>query len=569
MEDRFYISDWCIDPPDCVISRGEVSVKLEPKVMDLLVYMSRNPEHVHSREELLDNVWPGMVVSDEALTNAIIKLRKVFKDDSHHPRVIKTLPKRGYRLIAGVTTVEPQQTDSFQKLDTTAAGRSKLGRISAAALVLMVIAAGIIWFTFGQRESVATLSLAESTDLALPDMPSIAVLPFMNIGNEVEHSYFSDGITDDLITDLSKLSGLFVISRNSTFRYKGRAVDAKQVANQLGVRYILEGSVRRIDNRVRVNTQLIDGISGGQLWAERYDGDLQDVFALQDRITGKIISALAVRVTTEDHSRLSETRTTNMAAYDEFLKGWELHWRFTRDDFARSEAHLKKAIELDPNYARAHEALALIYWQAWKQKWHVNSGSRLAGWVRARQELDASMSQPTPLAFSLRSAMHLYNRRYQQAIDEARKAINLNPSSATGYLALADAQAFNGEPLEAISSARKALRRDPNFPAPYLTVQGRSYFDMQQYDQAVASLNRAVSINPDDDESYVLLLATYGELQQMTQADEILQRLNGKLKRASLPEFTLDWPKNRWPYRNHEDRDRLIDGLKKAGVPEW
>ena len=266
---------------------------------------------------------------------------------------------------------------------------------------------------------------------------------------------------------------------------------------------------------------------------------------------------------------MSETETTNPAAYDEFLKGWELHWRFTRDAFARSEAHLKKAIELDPDYARAHEALALIYWQAWKQKWHDNSGLRHVGWFRARQELDASMSRPTTLAFSLRSAMFLYNRRYQQAIAEARKAVNINPSSATGYLALADALAFAGQPIEAIKNTKKAQRRDPNFPAPYLTVEGRSYFDMQQYNQAIASLKRAISVNPDDDESFVVLLAAHGQLGQMSQAQDILLQFNRKLERENLPEFTLDWPKNRWPYSNNTDRDRLIEGLKKARVPEW
>jgi adenylate cyclase len=211
----------------------------------------------------------------------------------------------------------------------------------------------------------------------------------------------------------------------------------------------------------------------------------------------------------------------------------------------------------------------LIYWQAWKKKWHVNSGSRLAGWTRARQALDTSMRQPTPLAHSLQSAMHLYNRRYQQAIDEANKAVNLNPNSATGYLALADAQAFNGDPEAAIMSVRKAMRLDPNFQAPYLTVQGRAYFDLQQYDQAIASLKRAISINPDDNESLVLLLASYGQRQQKDQLVNSLEQLNRKLERENLPKFTLDWPKNRWPYRNSEDRNRLIQGLKKAGVPEW
>jgi TolB-like protein/DNA-binding winged helix-turn-helix (wHTH) protein len=320
MEGEFYISDWHVDVPGCVITREGVSVKLEPKVMDLLVHMSGKPEHVHSREELLDNVWPGTVVSDEALTNAVIKLRKVFEDDSHNPRMIKTIPKRGYCLIAEVRSAVRTQPDIIHKPQSNK-HRPDNKRGLLVTLLLLIIAVVTGWYVIKQQSPRPEILSNQPNRLALPEKPSIAVLPFMNIGNEGEQSYFSDGITDDLITDLSKLTGMFVISRNSTFQYKGRSVDAKQVASELGVHYVLEGSVRRIDDRVRVNAQLIDGRSGLQIWADRYDGVLRDVFDLQDRITGNIITALAVRVTTEDRSRLSTTETTNIDAYDEFLKG--------------------------------------------------------------------------------------------------------------------------------------------------------------------------------------------------------------------------------------------------------
>lgn len=572
-DNGFYIADWQIDPPSCLISRGNTSAHLEPKVMDLLVYMSQKSNQVYSRDELLENVWQGMVVSDEALTSAIIKLRKAFKDDAHHPRYIETLPKRGYRLIAEVIQMEPEKEITSPPINQNFIGntakKSKSRKPSLLIITIMVFAFVAAIPTLLDLNSQPVEESANHNGLSLPEKPSIAVLPFTNTGNEAEYSYFSDGITDDLITDLSKLSGLFVISRNSTFQYKDQTVDIKQVAKTLGVHFILNGTVRRSGNHVRVNTQLIDGLSGVQLWAERYDGDLQDVFALQDQLTAKIISALALHLTEQDQAQLAIPETSNPAAYDEFLKGWELRWRYTREDFSRAEAHFKKALQLDPDYARSHAALALIYWQAWQQKWHMNSGSPLAGWVRGRRELNAAMIHPTPLAYSLSSSMFLYNRRYGKAIAEAQRAVSLNPSSATGYLALAEALGFTGRPTEAIENAKKALRLDPNFPAPYLFVKGRAYFDLQQYDKAISILKRAVSVNPEDNEPLVVLLAAYGQLGQQQNAQTILKQLNQYQSRENLPEFTLNWTKNRWPYQHKADRDRLDSGLKKARVPEW
>jgi len=218
----------------------------------------------------------------------------------------------------------------------------------------------------------------------------------------------------------------------------------REVAQTLGVRYILEGSVRRSGNRVRVNTQLINGQSGGQLWAERYDGEMKDVFSLQDRMTNKIITALALKLTAEDKTQLKQADTLSPAAYDEFLRGWELRWRINRESYARAEQHFKNALDIDPGYARAQAALALLYMQIWQQGWHQNAGSQSAGWSRARTHLDAALGKPDPLTHSLRSTMQLHNRRFEQAVEEAQTAVSLNPGSATGYLALAEALSYTG-----------------------------------------------------------------------------------------------------------------------------
>ncbi len=741
-ENEFYLADWRIDPSICQISRGSKTVKLEPKVMDLLVYMSQKPGEVLARDEIEENVWRGMVVGYDALTNAIIKLRKAFEDSARSPNIIETLPKKGYRLIAelsrpgqlenpgrprnivrkltailysdivgysrlteqdeegthqivsayldaisqaivhhngsivhyagdavlaefntvvdaiscavdvqrdlaarnarqsadqvvqfriginlgdvivdrddiygegvnvaarlesladpgGICISESVRSTAGHKLPysyeflgeqsvkniaepirayrvllaqgTVAAqpaARKPFGLTVAGSVLLVGIMIGSLWVI--QDKPGAEPQLTAPTSLPLPDKPSIAVLPFVNTGNDPDQSYFSDGITDDLITDLSSISGLFVISRNSTFQYKGRAVDARKVASALGVRYVLEGSIRRSGIRVRINTQLIDGTTGGQVWAERYDGDLQSVFELQDQVTQKIITALTLKLSKNDQKRLSSSETSNPDAYDEYLKGWELYRRFSREDFAQAEVHFRRALELDPGYSRVHAALALIYWQAWQQKWHENVGGGVfAGWGRAKRELDAAMVNPTPLVHSLRSAMFLYNRRYEEAIVEAQKAVELNRNSATGHLALAEVLSYAGLSEQAIDKAQIAMRLDPNFAAPYLSVMGRAQFDQRQYEGAIRTLKRAVSVKPGDKTPMIVLVAAYGQLGKHEQATPLIEQINQHHSKERMRNLTIDWLKNRWPYKNREDRQRLVDGLKLAGVPEW
>jgi TolB-like protein len=243
-------------------------------------------------------------------------------------------------------------------------------------------------------------------------------MPFFNIDKEPQQTYFSDGITEDLITDLSNVSGLFVIARNSSFQYKNKPVNVNSVAKELGVRYILQGSVRRDESKFRINVQLIDSVTDENIWAERYDGSLENLFEIQDEVTRKIVTALSVQLTNNEQLSLSRNETLNVASYDEFLKGWERYWKFTRDDFAIAEIHFKKALQLDPDNSRAHAALALIYWKAWQLKWHENHGTPHEGWRRANKEIELALKNPTPLAHSTKSAMLLINRRYEEAIDQ-------------------------------------------------------------------------------------------------------------------------------------------------------
>ena len=556
----FSVNEWHIVPDTLRMFSGGKEVRVEPRVMQVLVYLAQRPGAVVSRQELEDHVWAGMVVGYDAVTNTIIKLRRAFGDTSKPPRFIETIPKTGYRLIANVE-VEPQQSDLHDPIAEQPSARKPVIRLRtwlAVASVVIVLALWALWWESGSINS-----------LPLPEEPSIAVMPFINTGNDPRQSYFVDGITEDLITDLSKVSGLFVIARNSSFRYKGKAVDLQTVADELGVQFVLQGSIRRDADQLRINVQLMDSISGRNLWAERYDTGLDELFAVQDELTRHIVSALAVRLSQSELQALQQPDRLDPASYDEFLKGWERYWRFSRDDFAAAEGHFRKALDIDADNSRAHAGLALIYWQAWLQKWHENLGNPHAGWTRARRELKLAMSDPTPLAHSTQSSMLLINRRYEEAIAEAETAISLNKNDPGGYLALANAFSFFGQPGRAIEEAKRGMRLDPNFVAPYLSVVGRAQFDMGLYSDAVDALQRAVAVNPRERDARTVLLAAYGYLGQSAKAEATLAALNAEHEAQALRPFTLDWLTNRWPYRRKVDRDHLLKGLEEAGVPSW
>jgi TolB-like protein/class 3 adenylate cyclase/Flp pilus assembly protein TadD len=472
-------------------------------------------------------------------------------DDS--VRIYRVKPKPG-------VPVPPPQARTGLKLPKVIRGLS---------IVLLLVILVTIIYTVYQEDPPEEPALESRMAHPLPDKPSIAVLPFNNFSDDANQEYFADGMTEDLITDLSKITGLFVIARNTSFSFKGRQVKVREVAEQLGVRYVLEGSIRRAGDQVRINAQLIDATSGGHVWADRYDGTYDDVFALQDRMTGKIISALSLQLSPQEEVQLSKPDTASPEAYDEFLKGWELRWRVNPESFARAEQHFKKALEYDPDYARAHAGLALLYMQIWQQGWHQDSGSPSAGWHRAREHLEAAMSNPDSLTHSLRSTLELHNRRHDKAISEARQAVELNPSSAEGHLVLAEALSYSGEAMEAIYNVELAQRLDPNLPGSYLVVEGRALFDRMSYQGAVRTLEKARRAIPDDTQALIYQIAAYGHLGENDYAGLALNQLNNLLKSDNFPSFTLSSLHNRLPYKSQEALQHLRDGLIKGGVPEW
>jgi TolB-like protein/Flp pilus assembly protein TadD len=441
-------------------------------------------------------------------------------------------------------------------------------KVALAIGLVLVLGVGIffIWNFYLRPTPPMEPASIEKMAFPLPDKPAIAVLPFINMSEDPKQEYFSDGITEDLITDLSSISGLFVIARNSTFAYKGKRVKIRQVAEELGVRYILEGSVRRADNRVRINAQLIDATTGHHLWAKRYDATMVDVFDLQDKITQKIVAALAVKLTSGEQEQVVLKHTDNVAAYDAFLQGREHYVRRTPDDFAEAIRYFEKAIELDPNYGLAYAALALTYWETDHNFWSPSLG---VSWneVRMRAEiyLQKAMNNPTALAHQVASKIHVDRHEHEEAIAKAQRAITLDPNDGNSYLAMAYALIHAGRPKEALDFVQRAMRLDPHYPAYHLFVLGLAHFSMEQFNEAAISFERALKRNPKNYVPLIHLAATYAHLGREQEAATAIEKLS-----KVLPIFSVGFVNGRrtFPYKIPVDLDRLLDGLRKAGLPE-
>lgn len=400
----------------------------------------------------------------------------------------------------------------------------------------------------------------------LPDKPSIAVLPFTNMSDDPDQEYFVDGIAEDLITDLSKVSGLFVIARHSTFAYKGKSPDVRQVAKDLGIRYVLEGSVRRAGDQVRINAQLIDATTGGHLWAERYDGSLEKIFDMQDSVTRKIVSALTVNLTAGEISQREQAQTDNPEAYDAFLQGWTHYVRQTQEDFVKAIPYFERAVALDPKYGRAYAALAAIGYSAREWKWRRELGLTRVEVVRlAYDNLEKAMVSPTALAYSVASHMDTENSRHDDAVANAERAIALEPNNPAGYVAMARALIFYGEPRKALEFIDHAMRLNPHYPPFYLWILGMAKFGINEYEGAVEFFERAHKRSP-----HMLweeLAAAYAHAGRLEEAARALHDLRAwRQKHQPAYPVTLRWVLNGYPFKNPVDAQRLADGLRKAGL---
>ncbi len=443
-----------------------------------------------------------------------------------------------------------------------AARHWKRPAIATAAVLAVVSIALLMWQKVGPGPETPATDIAATEDpvLALPTGPSIAVLPFTNMSDDPEQEYFADGITEDIITELSRFEGLFVIARNSTFRFKGQAIDVGEVGRALGVRYVLEGGVRRSGERVRITAQLIDASTGGHLWAERYDRELTDIFAVQDDVTRQIIAALHEELGEATVTRPGRPLTSSHEAYDLFLRGRAYKARRTEETNTRAQKLFAQAIALDPAFAAAYAELAHARFLAWYYGW--TDGDLALDHAAQAAKKAVALDQSLPLAHDRLAWILAWQDKLGEAIAAARQAIMLDTNYASGYTTLAIMLGLGGETDEAIKTADIAMRRDPySFVAEL--ARGWAHFVAHDYEQAIADYKASLALNPDFGAAHQYLAATHGSLGNENEA---------RAEATEVLRLTPDFVDGilRTPYRDHAVRTRLLEGLRKAGldVPE-
>jgi TolB-like protein/class 3 adenylate cyclase/rhodanese-related sulfurtransferase/tetratricopeptide (TPR) repeat protein len=502
----------------------------------------------------------GIMVSGSAHEQVEGKLDVGLSDAGEHEVKNIAKPVRVYQVHTGGSS----------KLPLTAT--SKRVRWVATAVVILAVAGVGVWQYapnlvpgFGNAETV----------LALPDNPSIAVLPFANLSDDPEQEYFADGLTEDLITDLSKIQDLFVIARNSSFTYKGKPTKVQEVAADLGVRYVLEGSVRRTGDSVRINAQLIDATSGHHLWAERYEGAIEGIFEFHDQVLDQIVANLAVELVGADMEDGSGPAGTDViAAYDALLTGREFARRRTPEDFNQAIIWFEKAIELDPNYGSAYAALAGAYWNIASLDWHFSVGT---AWHHAYERMLTYLAKakelPTGYAYAVSSEILARHGQYDEALADAERGLALEPNNPDIHISKARALNVMGRAEEAELSVHRALRLDPHHQPDYLRVLGHALFHQKRYDEAVEVLERVIGLQPNVGEDFVTLASAYGHLSRPAEADTMIEVADRIWVEYVGYPVTVQELGMFWWYGDIYDYDqsyltRLQDGLRKAGVQE-
>jgi len=393
-----------------------------------------------------------------------------------------------------------------------------------------------------------------------PNKPSIAVLAFNNMSADAEQEYFSDGISEDIITDLSTLSDLHVVARNSSFAYKKTAISVPEVAKALGVRYVLEGSVRKAGNRVRVTAQLIDSTSGGHVWASRYDRELTDIFAIQDELTKEIVSALKLKLTLGEQDRLNQKRNVNVEAFELFLRGREQAWTATRTGGIAARGLLERAIAIEPNYAAAHAVIAATHILDYANGFSSDPEQSLRTGFELAQRV-VQMDETDPAGHFALCAAYMWSKDLDRAQAEAQRCLELSPNSADSLRLTAHLQIFLGDPTGAIENLEVYMKRDPHYPDVALQLLADARFQLGQYEQAIAAIEQRLVRAPNSETAYALLASCYGHLGR----PEECQKAWEQVLRIS-PKFSMERRRRVLPFRNPEDFERRVEGLRKGGL---
>lgn len=497
---------------------GAREVRLTPKALALLSFLAERPGELVTKEELFGAVWPNTTVGDAALVTCIQELRKALRDNARRPRYIETLHRRGYRFIG-------------EKAPSTALS--------------------------------STATDSELPALLLPDRPSIAVLPFDNMSDGPDQDYFADGMSEDLITGLARIRWLFVIARNSTFVYKGRAVDVKQVARELGVRYVLEGSVRRAGKRLRISAQLIDAMTGGHLWAERYDREVGDIFAVQDEITRSVCAAIEPRLLAAEGVRALSRSSDDLGAWELVARAQTHVWRLTRADYETAIDALNRAVEAYPDYAPAQSLLGFCLVFAAHMGWVDRDHGLLTG--REHVVRAIALDDCDPWGQIAAGYLAMMERRTEESVAAFRRAVNLNPSSAAAHCYLSHGLAFAGQDREAIEHAEEAIRFSPLDPEMAIFLGGIAvaHYTAGRYAEALRYASELLRLRPGFQGAQRMHCASLAQIGRVDEAREFLATM-----RREHPQLSIDWIRASVPYQTPELMERFLEGMRKAGLDE-
>jgi TolB-like protein/tetratricopeptide (TPR) repeat protein len=519
---QYKFENYSLDTERRELCRGGVQVAMQPQVFDLLVHLIRNRNRVIGKEDLISLVWNGRIVSDSTLTSRINAARTALDDSGEAQRLIRTVPRKGLRFVG---EVEEQPA---------AAGPADASRLPEQT---------------PRQESRAS------------DRPAIAVLAFENMSRDPEQEYFCDGLSEDLLTALSKVKWFFVIARNSSFSYKGRAVTISQIAEELSVRYVVEGSVRKEGEQVRITAQLNDVATGCQVWAERYDRHLTDVFAVQDEITNSIVAAIEPQIYAAENFRARRKPPGNLDAWDLVMRALSHYWRVTREDHLTALAFLEKAIALDPNYGQALSVLASSHMRAVHLGWADLAGAAALAERAAQRAVEVSADDSW--AHTALGSVYFSTRRLDEAITEFEVALQLNPNFCMthGYYGLA--LCYCGRTQDAYEVAQRAIRHSPRDPslAIHCGVAAYARFIEKKYDEAIALAREAIRHRGDLTGAYRVLTVAAGMSGDLELAGTALREL-----RRAQPNVSIDWIANRLPWKSDDDREHYLEGFRRAGL---
>jgi TolB-like protein len=521
---RYLFDEYAFDTDLRELHRGAEVISVAPQVFDLLDYLIRNRERVVTKGDLIDAVWNGRVVSDAALTTRLNVVRGAIGDSGEEQRLIKTLPRKGFRFVGEVR--EAQRAADAEVVDDPA-------RTRKAALTL-------------------------------PAKPSIAVLPFANLSSEPEQEYFADGVVEDITMALSLFRWLFVIARNSSFTYKGRAVDVKQVGRELGVRYVLEGSVRKAGSRIRIAGQLIDAGTGAHLWADHFDGALEDVFELQDRVTASVVGAIEPKLQRAEIERARRKPTENLNAYDYYLRGLAQVRRWNKDGNCEALLLFRKAMELDPGLASAYGMAAWCYAQRRASRWMNDRLKESAEGVRlARRGVQLGADDPVALCMG-GYALAFIAREFDDAVAFMDRGLAVNPNYALAWMLSAWLRIWRGEPDLALDHVAHAARLSPL--DPYVSgmhgATAYAHFLAGRHDPASSWAETSMRENP----NFLLAICMAAAGNALAGRPERAQKAMARALECD-PDLHASALVDLAPFRLAKDLATFTRGLRKAGLP--